>query len=92
MASALIGAAFGFRVRYSRNRGEIEISDVVASRDLKKLCEVDLLNPVGEKHGRHYAATDRLRAIRENIRERHKAADPYELVSQSEQRSLPGLD
>ena len=51
---ALVDAAFGYRVRNGRYREENNISEVVASRDLRKLCDLGLLNPIGEKRGRYY--------------------------------------
>lgn len=91
MESALIDAAFGFRVRNSRYRAEHEISDVVAGRDLKKLCDAEFLYPVGEKRGRYYVATPQLLEIRDALRISTKAADPYDIVAAASQRELPGL-
>ena len=88
---AAVDAAFGFRVRNSVYRAENEISDVVASRDLKRLCDIDLLMPVGEKRGRHYVATKKLLALREQTRDARRAGDPYELIKQDTQPRLPGL-
>lgn len=91
MESALIDAAFGFRVRNSRYRAEHDISDVVASRDLKKLCDAGWLSPVGEKRGRYYVATSNLLEIRDALRIPTKAADPYDIVDAANQGELPGL-
>jgi Fic family protein len=81
--TALVDATFGFRVRNSRYRADHGISEVVASRDLKRLCDLDFLIPVGEKRGRYYTAGKPLLSIREKCRDRSKAADPYELISTS---------
>ena len=86
-----MNAAFGISVRNSVYRTENAISDVVASRDLKKLCDIDLLVPVGEKRGRHYVATKALLEIRERSRDTRRAGDPYELIRQDSQPKLPGL-
>jgi Fic family protein len=88
---AVMDAAFGVRVRNSVYRAEHEISDVVASRDLKRLCDIDLLMPVGEKRGRYYVPTKKLLGIREKTRDERRAADPYQLISQGTQLRLPGL-
>lgn len=45
---ALMDAAFVYKVRNARYREENELSDVVASRDLKKLCDIGLLTAIGE--------------------------------------------
>lgn len=91
MELAVMDAAFGVRVRNSVYRTEHEISDVVASRDLKKLCELDLLTPVGEKRGRHYIATKKLRELRRETADTRRAADPYQLIQKTSQLPLPGL-
>jgi hypothetical protein len=91
MELAVMDAAFGVRVRNSVYRTEQEISDVVASRDLKKLCELDLLTPVGEKRGRHYIATKKLRELRRETADTRRAADPYQLIQKTSQLPLPGL-
>ena len=50
----MMDAAFDYKVKNMRYRQENEISDVVASRDLKRMCDIGLLMPVGEKRGRYY--------------------------------------
>ena len=47
----LFDAALGYRIRNSKYRSEFEISDVVASRDLKRLCEMGLLSPLERNVG-----------------------------------------
>jgi hypothetical protein len=49
---ALMDAAFNYKAGNGHYREVNEISDVVASRDLKRMCEVGLLVPMGEKRGR----------------------------------------
>ena len=89
---ALMDAAFGYKVTNTRYRSFHDISDVVASRDLKKLTDAELLMPHGEKRGRYYTASASLRAIRDSSREPRRVPDPYELVRLPEQPSLPGFD
>jgi Fic family protein len=91
MELALMDAAFGVHVRNGVYRAEHQISDVVASRDLKRLCDLDLLMPVGEKRGRYYVATKKLLDLRDKTRDRRRAADPYQLVAERLQPRLPGL-
>ena len=88
---ALANAAFGLRVRNSSYRADNDISEVVASRDLKKLCDLELLQPVGEKRGRYYLAAPKLRQIREKFRERKRAPNPYDIIRQKDQPSFPGF-
>lgn len=95
--SPLIDAALGYRIRNNRYRTESKISEVVASRDLKRLCEIGLLLPVGEKRGRFYVASEGLKKIKEDARDNSKAGNVYELVGAKEinplpvQLDLPGL-
>jgi len=80
-ALALIDAAYGFKVRNQRYREENEISDVVASRDLKEMSDRGLLEPIGEKRGRYYVAARPLIEIALKCRDDTRSADPYEIVS-----------
>jgi len=89
---ALMDAAFDYKVRNGHYREVNEISDVVASRDLKRMCEVGLLIPVGEKRGRYYVGDKPLKKIREKCADRTQAPNPYDLVKGQEraaQLSLP---
>jgi len=93
----LMDAAFGYKVRNSRYREQEEISEVVASRDLRKLSELGLLVPIGEKRGRYYLASPALKEIRERTRDRTRASNPYQLLESKmavpleSQLALPGL-
>jgi Fic family protein len=89
---ALMNAAFGMSVRNSQYRAEHDISDVVASRDLKKLCDLEFLVPIGEKRGRYYKATKNLLELRAKNRIDRKADDPYQIIGmERNQLGLPGL-
>lgn len=79
--SPLMDGAVGLRVRAGSYKEENEISDVVASRDLKKLCELGLLRPHGERRGRYYTGAKELRELAESLKERGKAENPYDLVA-----------
>jgi Fic family protein len=87
----LLDAAFGYKVRNHRYRTENDISDVVASRDLKRLCDMELLIPVGEKRGRYYVADKSLLEIPARTRDAGKAADPYEIALKKEVGQLSFL-
>jgi Fic family protein len=82
--AALFDAAMGFRVRNGTYRASVAqadaISDNVASRDLRQLVDVGLLEAVGERRGRSYVASERLRELRirtSRVREPHDPADPF---------------
>lgn len=91
MEGPLLEAAFGHKVRNNnRYRQESDISDTVAGRDLRRLCEVDLLEPVGDKRGRYYVASKILRQISIKTRDDRQAGDPYEIVAKrTEQLEFP---
>jgi len=89
---ALMDAAFNYKVRNGRYREQNDISEVVASRDLKRLTELGLLEPVGEKRGRYYLATKALREIRRKVTDANRVPNPYDVIkgrSGGNQLSLP---
>ena len=83
---ALMQSARGWslnRSRYMRTvrsaSGE-RISDAMATRDLAAMVAAGLLEPVGEKRGRHYLPSESLRAVERKIRDAQRAQpviDPY---------------
>lgn len=80
MNIALMDGALGYRVRAGQYRVENELSDVVASRDLKKLCDAELLIPHGERRGRYYTGSKSLQEIAQRTKISGRAEDPYELL------------
>jgi Fic family protein len=77
MALGLIEATFGRRVRNASYRVTTDVTNNLASRDLKELVDAKLLTAVGEKRGRHYVATPTLQAIREKNRLPRREDDPF---------------
>ena len=73
---ALADAAIGFRVRNATYRRAADITDTLASRDLKLLVDAGLISARGEKKGRVYVAAQPLREIREKTREPRALDDP----------------
>ncbi|MDZ3836494.1 MAG: Fic family protein [Rhodospirillales bacterium] len=90
--TALMDAAFGYRVTNNRYRSANQVSEVVAGRDLKRLTEAGLLVAHGEKRGRYYLASTTLRQLRSASPRTGQAPDPYELVRTTHQPPLPGPD
>ncbi len=92
---ALADAAVGFRVRNSSYRKNAEVSDQVASKDLRSLVQLGFLVPQGDKKWRYYTASDELKAIRAMTRDKADKTplDPFELppLEGPAQSSLPGL-
>lgn len=92
MQMALFDASLGFRVTNTRYRTDTDVTEVVASRDLKKLCDVGLLTPHGEKRGRYYRAGDALRRARSATRLPRPLSDPFDLVKRNQNRSSHQLE
>jgi hypothetical protein len=62
--TVLMDATFGYKVRNNEHHREaIQVSEVIAGRDLKRMTELGLLEAVGEKRGRYYVAGSSLKAI-----------------------------
>lgn len=76
----LYSAAWGMRVRRGLHMHHAgDISDRVATNDLKRLVERGLLIPVGERRGRYYIASDQLAALRAATRDpRRPITDPFD--------------
>ena len=76
---SLYAAAWGLRVRRSTHLTyAIDISERVATNDLQRLVESGLLVPIGERRGRFYVASDRLKDLRAATREPRKPIrDPF---------------
>jgi Fic family protein len=80
-AVPVFDAALGLRLTNARYRADAEVSELVASRDLKRLCDAGLLQPLGERRGRTYRATDTILEIRRQIRRPRPLDDPYDVVA-----------
>ena len=87
MVGALVNAAFGLRIKNTNYRIAADVSENVASRDLKELVDSGLLVASGEKRGRYYEASTPIRSIRERCREPKENIDPFV----HESLRLPGM-
>ena len=85
---ALIEATAGLRVRNASYRVSADISNNLASCDLKALVDVGLLVAQGERRGRHYTPSDTILAIRERHRLPRSVDDPFESITETDQQSL----
>lgn len=83
---AMVDATFNYRVTNAHYRHENGISDVVANRDLKRLSDLGILTPVGEKRGRYYVATAVLKEIALRCADTTRAANPYDLLREASSR------
>jgi Fic family protein len=77
----LFDACIGLSVTNLRYRTETDVSEYVASRDLKKLVELEFLEPEGDGRGRLYRAGPHLVKIRKETRTPRKLDDPYEIAA-----------
>jgi Fic family protein len=77
-ALALMEAAAPLKVRNASYRVNADISQNLASRDLKSLTDAGLLVAAGERRGRHYQAGKEVQAIRARTRmARGSGTDPF---------------
>jgi Fic family protein len=81
---ALAEAAYGFQVRNATYRKSADVSEAVASRDLKELVDRGLLVPHGERRGRFYTAGDVLREIADQVPRPERPGDPFEEIAAAE--------
>jgi Fic family protein len=73
----LVDAAFGYVIRRSHYITSADVSEQVASLDLRILVESGFLIPEGETRGRVYAASEMLRGIYLKNYERRTDVDPF---------------
>jgi DNA-binding transcriptional ArsR family regulator len=91
----LFNASLGLRLRNQAYRADADVSEQVASRDLRQLVDAGLLETRGERRGRTYVRSPRLIALDDEIRRRRPARvsdDPFDLARAAveQQRLWPG--
>ncbi len=74
---ALLEAATGNRVRNASYRASAEISNTLATRDLKLLVDAGLLAAEGDKRGREYVAGPEVRRLAAATRVPRATDDPF---------------
>jgi Fic family protein len=96
-AAGLMDTAYGLRIRrgsYRSSAEEVlgeEISDLTASRDLKAMVDLGLLDAVGERRARYYLAGTRPKELRQQVRDSRPprtSHDPFAVVQERRQLSL----
>ena len=75
--SAIADAIYGVRIRNATYRRFADVSEQVASKDLKRLVDAGLIVAFGERRGRHYMASERLREIRLGMHDKQPIQDPF---------------
>lgn len=91
---ALADAAIGLQVKNPTYRKQAEITNQVAKIDLKRLADLGLIVPKGERRGRVYVSSDYLKAIHMQSRLPRERFDPFvelEKLNKPIQQELPGL-
>ena len=73
----LVDAAFGYKIRRTHYMNAAEVSEQVASRDLRIIVDSGLLTTEGETRGRIYSASPSLREIYLRNYERRTDVDPF---------------
>lgn len=89
----LCEASFGSRIRRAGYIANVEVTygetvpNLTASRDLKSLVTAGLFDPIGDKRGRYYLATEELRGLWAQVRAASEPSradeDPFNLVQLS---------
>jgi Fic family protein len=74
---AVADAAFGYRIRRSHYIKSAEVSEQVASRDLKELVDKGLLSATGETRGRIYEGSPLIREVYYRNYEERQNVDPF---------------
>lgn len=76
---ALFDATVGFRIRNATYRSNADVSEQVASRDLKSMVDVGLLVAVGEARGRSYTRSAYLTELWSRTRDEvpYVVVDPF---------------
>lgn len=82
---ALFDAAMRFRIKNSGYQELAEVSEYAGGRDLKRLVDLDLLEPRGEKRGRYYVGSQALFKLVQTAWEENRGLeqeDPFDSVQQ----------
>jgi len=66
-AQAIADGIWGLKIKNATYRSFAEVSENLASRDLKMLVDKHLLDPAGEKRGRYYEGSSRLKDLRKEL-------------------------
>ncbi len=91
---SLFDASMGFRIRNSTYRLSADVTELVASRDLRALVEVGLLAAQGERRGRSYTRTETLADVDRRVRASRPARaseDPFVLAQRALEAPTLGL-
>lgn len=87
---AIADAIMGLEIKNATYRNHAEVSENVASRDLKILVDKRVLVPLGDKRGRQYGPSGKLKEARD------RAFTPFSIPDETKaqlpaQSKLPGF-
>ncbi len=77
MVVPLVDMSFGMAMTNTRYQTDADVTQYMASRDLKRLSDLGLVEPVGEKRGRRYLPGPELAEAVSRVRSERKSIDPY---------------
>jgi Fic family protein len=86
---AITDAILQLKIKNSSYRAFAEVSENLASRDLKMLVDANVLIAAGEKRGRYYKASPKLAEMSKKVFKKFKMDD--DPLSKAEQGVLPGI-
>jgi hypothetical protein len=72
-------------VRNATYRNNADVSDALASKDLKELVDAGLLVPHGERRGRYYTAGPATEALSSELPGPQRPGDPFEEIDAPQQ-------
>jgi Fic family protein len=84
-------AIVGLKIKNATYRAFVGISENLASRDLKVLVDKGILVPTGEKRGRVYEPSPKMKEIRKKTWQKFKLPEPFK-AKLPEQGTLPGFE
>ncbi len=87
---AIADGIWGLKVKNATYRNFAGISENLASRDLKLLVDKHMLAPAGEKRGRYYEGSSRLKELRKDLFTRFIPPD-VPTTHLPEQQAFPGM-
>jgi Fic family protein len=88
---AVADAIFGLKIKNATYRAFLGISENLASRDLKLLVDKGILVPSGEKRGRVYEPSPKMKELRKATWQKFKLPEPFK-AKLPEQATLPGFE
>jgi len=84
MALPLFDAALGQTSSRAKYQEQADVTAHTASRDLKKLSDLELLDPTGNYRGRRYRPSKTMIDLRKSVRISRPLKNPYDVVNSND--------